>query len=255
MTINEALHLFKKNVLDGEADAQSIRDLRPVGNISLDQGFEIYHDIYHSKLGGSLGKTYEAVAWVLGRDLFHDLCVRYIESQPSVNFHLSDYGSTFSEYLNNTARTRGIPFLSDLARFEWMIKEVQSAASPNPLPAETIMEQLHTANFRLGFVEAMRIHQSMHSVLELWNRRKEPAYVYEEINWSQPQSLLIYKKNDAVMVEPIDPIHAEVILKLQQGQSISEALLDFSQSVSAEDNTRLFKTLVKAGVIEDFIPL
>ncbi|MEK2690087.1 DNA-binding domain-containing protein [Bdellovibrio sp. GT3] len=255
MTINEAQHLFKRNVLDGQADAQSIRDLRPVGNISLDQGFEIYHDMYHSKLAGSLGKTFETVAWVLGRDLFHDVSTRYIDSQPSVSFMLSDYGVSFPEHLGSTMRTRGIPFLTDLARFEWLIKEVQNAATPNPLPAASLKEQLQSSNFKIGFVEAMRVHQSMHSVLELWERRKEPAYVYEEINWSQPQSLLIYKLNGHAVAEPIDPIHAEIILSLQDGKSITDALLEFSQIVSPAEVNRLFKTLIRAGVIDDFIPL
>ncbi|WP_413295087.1 putative DNA-binding domain-containing protein [Bdellovibrio sp. HCB185ZH] len=255
MSLSEAQHLFKKNVLNGEADDASLTHLRPAGNLPLELGFEIYHDIYYSKLAGALAKTYETVAWVLGPDLFHEITARFIESQPTVPFRLSEYGANFSEYLGVTTRTRGIPFLQDLAKFEWLLKEVQNAATPNPVPLEDIKPFEHSNNFRISFIAAMRIFQSMYSVTALWNRRKEPRYTYEEINWNQPESVLIYKKEGQLLVDSIDPTHAEIILDLQEGKNISEALSGFSEVISPADNTKLFTTLMKAGIIDDIVEL
>jgi hypothetical protein len=251
MSLSEAQHLFKKNVLNGEADDPSLEQLRPAGNLPLDLGFEIYHDIYYSKLAGALAKTYETVAWVLGPDLFHDITARYIDSQPTVPYRLSDYGANFSEYLSLTSKTRGIPFLQDLAQFEWLLKEVQNAATPNPVPQDDIKRFEHSNNFRISFIAAMRVFQSMYSITELWSRRKEPRYAFEEINWNQPESALIYKKESQLMVESIDPTHAEVILDLQEGKNISEALSGFSEVISPADNIKLFSTLMRAGIIDD----
>ncbi len=255
MKMSEAQHLFKKNVLNGEVDAPSILSLRPVGNIPLEQGFEIYHDIYYSKLASALAKTYETVAWVLGPDLFHDITARYIESQPTVTFRLSEYGANFSEYLSLTSKTRGITFLQDLAKFEWLLKEVNNATSPTPVPLENTHALEHSNNFRISFISAMGVFQSMYAVSELWNRRKEPRYVYEEINWNQPESILIHKKDGKILVESLDPTHAEIILDLQEGKSISEALSGFSEIISPADNAKLFSILTTAGIIDDIILL
>jgi hypothetical protein len=255
MKTSEAQHLFKKNVINGEVDAQSVSRLKPVGNIPLEQGFEIYHDIYYAKLAGALTKTYETVAWVLGPDLFHDISARFIESQPTVSYRLSEYGANFNDYLGLTSKTRGIPFLQDLAKFEWLIKEVSNTSSPSPIPIEDTKAFEHSTNFRINFIAAMDIFQSMYSVTELWNRRKEPRYAYEEINWNQPESVLIYKKDGQLLVESIDPTHAEVILDLREGKSISEALSGFSEVISPADNTKLFTTLMRTGIIDDIVLL
>lgn len=255
MKTSEAQHLFKTGMFNGISDQEAMQGMRPVGNIPLDQGFEIYHDIYYSKLAGALARTYETAAWVLGPDLFHELTARYIESQPAVSFRLTEYGANFSEYLGATAKTRGIPFLQDLAQFEWILKEVNNAATPDPVPVENVHEVIHSNNFRITFIEAMGIFQSMYSVTSLWNHRKEPRYMYEDIDWNQPESVLIYKKDKELMVESIDPTHAEVILDLQEGKSISQALSGFSEVISPADNSKLFHILMRTGIIDDIILL
>ncbi|UYL08846.1 DNA-binding domain-containing protein [Bdellovibrio sp. SKB1291214] len=254
MKTSEAQHLFKSGMFNVVSD-QVLQGMRPVGNIPLEQGFEIYHDIYYSKLAGALARTYETFAWVLGPDLFHELTGRYIESQPAVSFRLSEYGANFPEYLGATAKTRGIPFLQDLAQFEWLLKEVNNAATPDPVPVENVHDVIHSNNFRISFIEAMGIFQSMYSVTSLWAHRKEPRYMYEDIDWNKPESVLIYKKDKELMVEPIDPTHAEVILDLRKGKSISQALSGFSEVISPADNKKLFHILMRTGIIDDIILL
>jgi hypothetical protein len=119
------------------------------------------------------------------------------------------------------------------------------------VPQDDIKRFEHSNNFRISFIAAMRVFQSMYSITELWSRRKEPRYAFEEINWNQPESALIYKKESQLMVESIDPTHAEVILDLQEGKNISEALSGFSEVISPADNIKLFSTLMRAGIIDD----
>lgn len=255
MKTSEAQHLFKNGMFNGASDEEAMHGMRPVGTIPLEQGFEIYHDIYYSKLAGALARTYETVAWVLGPDLFHDLTARYIESQPAVSFRLAEYGANFSDYLGATAKTKGIPFLQDLAKFEWLLKEVNNAATPDPVPVENVHEVIHSNNFRISFIEAMGVFQSMYSVTSLWESRKEPRYMYEDIDWNRAESVLIYKKDQPLNVETIDPTHAEIILDLKEGKSISSALSGFSEIISPTDNSKLFHILMRTGIIDDIIVL
>ncbi|MBO9666328.1 MAG: putative DNA-binding domain-containing protein [Bdellovibrio sp.] len=251
MKLSEVQNLFKKQILAPQADPQTITDLKPAGHLPLNEAFEVYHQGYTNRLTEALSRTYETVLWVLGHDLFNDICARYIESQPSVAFNLDDYGSTFPEYLVNTSKTKGIPFLQDLASFERLYKEIDEAATPNPLPIEQVQEILHARNFKIRFIDAMGVFQSMYSVSELWKRRKEPPYMYEDVNWGNPESLLIYKKDKRVMVQNIDPVDAEVILELQEGKSASEALSGYADLMTPERSQALFQLLMKAGVIDD----
>lgn len=251
MRTNEALLLFKENVLNPEAVPSSIPQLKPIGHLSADQAFEIYNDLYFSKLSSTLSKTYETVAWAIGPDLFQEQCIRYIDTHPQVSFRLSEYGEHFYAQLDAVAKKLNRPYLPDLARLEFLIKEVRHTGSSISIGPEEFQAMLNANNFKVSFIEGMRVLQSMYSVANLWHQRKDSSAVIGEVSWNKPQSLLIYKKNGNIQVQEIDPTHAEVILNLQQGKTISEALLDFSDVISPADNAKLFQTLIAAEVIDD----
>ncbi|WP_413560110.1 putative DNA-binding domain-containing protein [Bdellovibrio sp. HCB209] len=251
MRMNEALLLFKENVLNPEALPSSLSELKPIGGLSPDEAFEIYNDLYFSKLSSTLAKTYEAVAWSLGSDLFQEQCVRYIDAHPLLSFRLSEYGEHFAAQLQTIAKKLNRPYLPDLAILEFLIKEVRHAGSAISIGPEEFQGMLNANNFKVSFIEGMKVHQSMYSVADLWRRRHDSPSAINEVNWSHPQSLLIYKNKGIVEVQEIEATHAEVILSLQQGKTISEALSEFSDVISPADNAKLFQTLIAAEVIDD----
>lgn len=253
MNLNEAQSLFKKNVLSGESDPQALQEFKPAGKLSLEQAFEIFNRSYLARLTKVLKETFGGVYWVTGEDLFQTLCHKYIQSQPSVTYALSDYGHSFPEFLQVTDSAKGIPFLFDLARFEWIFKKMYHAPTPEPLPAERIQELLHSEDFRVQFIEAMEIFESPYAIYDIWRLRKEPSYRFEDINWKHAESLIIYKKQKKIFVQRIDAIEAQILSELKEGSSVSSALADYSSLLTPDQIAQLFQMMIKTGIVEDVL--
>ncbi|WP_374033865.1 putative DNA-binding domain-containing protein [Bdellovibrio bacteriovorus] len=251
MKLSELQSLFKKNILAPEADPSYLEFLKPAGKLSLEQAFQIYHRTYLARLTEALRSTYPAVAWVLGDNFFNELCRKYIEAQPSVAYNLSDYGETFPGFIQETSAAKGIPFLPDLAKFEWIYKEVQHAGTPDPLPVETIQELLNSDDVKMHMIDAMELFESNFAVYDIWEHRFEPAYMFEDVNWNIPQSLLIHKKQQKVLVQELLPVEAQILQALTNGRTIAEALTPHANSLSPEKISQLFEMMMKAGIIED----
>ena len=187
----------------------------------------------------------------MGADLFNKVCAQYIEGHPSTSYSLKNYGQTFPQFLNTTAKTKEYPFLEDLAQLELLIKEIENSPTPDPLPAEQAQDLLASDDFTMSFIEAMTVFQSHYSVHALWEASKDPGLRVEQIRWNMPESLLLFKKDHSVQMSLLDPIEAEILSQLQEGRSISEALADLANLMSAKKLSELFHKMMKSGVIDD----
>ena len=95
----------------------------PIEGKSPTEALEIYRINHFSSLYETLKDTYEAIYKLLEEDLFSKIANNYIFKFPSKSFNLSDYGEFFPSFLNEM-NSLDIPFLIDLAKLEWNIKEV-----------------------------------------------------------------------------------------------------------------------------------
>lgn len=255
MKLSESQKLFKKNILDVQSDPKAIKELKPAGRLSLEQAFQLYHRIYEARLTDVLMIHFAAVRWVLGKDLFGSICRKYIETQPSVTYNLRNYGSTFPEYLKLDHGSKVIPFIYDLARFEWALKQVQDSPSPFPLKGKHIEELLHSEDFKIQFTDAMDIFESPYAVYDIWDQRNSPTYQFEDINWNHPEHLLIYKNQKKIFVNRIDAIETEILNELKDGSSVSSALADYSTSLTPDKVAQFYQLLANTGIVEDVIVL
>ncbi|MEK2646481.1 DNA-binding domain-containing protein [Bdellovibrio sp. BCCA] len=256
MNLNEALNLFKRNIASGQvSDGKAEAELKPVGSLSLEQAFQVYHQGYVARLTGALREIYEASSWVLGEDEFHNASRKYINAQPSRSYNLSDYGHEFPEHLQMSSLGTAHPFLYDLARFEWTFKNMYHTPTSDPFPAEEIQALLNSEDFKVHFIEGMDIFQSPYAIYEIWRRRNDPSGTIQDIHWQTPESLLVYKKQKKIYVHKIDHVEAQVLTELKEGKSVSQALVGFSHVLTSEKITQLFQIIMRAGIIEDVLVL
>lgn len=251
MKLSNAQSSFKRHTFAGEADSEALKNFKPGGKMNLQEAFEVYHGAYIARLSEALRETFEATHWVLGDAIFDEACRNYIETQPSVSYNLSDYGNNFPEFLRAHPTLKGIPFSFDLARFEWRFKELFHAQNPDPLSLERVQELIHAENFKVSFIEAMDLFASPYAIYDLWSHRKEPHYEFEDINWELPENLLLYKKDQKIYVKRIDDIELQILQKLREGQSVTEAFAGHSDILSPDKIVQFFQMMMKAGIIDD----
>lgn len=133
--------------------------------VPADVRLAIYSNAYGARLIDALEANYPAMAKLLGEQDFNDLATEYVAAHDSRFFSIRYYGHLISVFLTNNPRYRPVPFLADLARWEWMMNEVFDAADAESLEVTTLAYKSpgDWASMRLTF------HPSVRSLALHWN--------------------------------------------------------------------------------------
>src|SRR5262249_21356361 len=97
----------------------------------------------------------------------------YVLAQPSTSGDLNDYGDTFGAFLAQHPPVAALPYISDVARLEWAIDEVNRAADAAIVPQRVLETLAAVAPERLPSVKLRlaarcRLVASDHPILRIW---------------------------------------------------------------------------------------
>ncbi len=125
----------------------------------------IYSNAYASRLIESLKANYPAIAKLLGERDFQELATEYVAAHDSRFFSIRYYGHALAHFLCSDARYRPVPFLADLARWEWTMNDVFDSADAEPLEVKALAHKSpgDWASMRFTF------HPSVRTLALHWN--------------------------------------------------------------------------------------
>jgi Putative DNA-binding domain len=126
-------NLFQNYLLKGQTDIQNF--IVPSEKISVDQRLFIYLDSYRCRLLETLASNFPVLNDYLGTEKFRQLGGDYIDNYPSVYRSIRWFGDTFAKYLKDKGE---VPFLAELAEFEWKMTLTFDAADDETLTIEQI---------------------------------------------------------------------------------------------------------------------
>jgi hypothetical protein len=81
----------------------------------------IYRNTCRSVLVETLRMTYPAVERLVGRDFFDMAAGQFIGAHPPRSGYLNEYGGAFADFLAALGPASALPYLADVARFEWAL--------------------------------------------------------------------------------------------------------------------------------------
>ena len=100
----------------------------------------IYSNAYAARLVEALEANYPAIAKLLGDKDFAELATEYVAAYDSRFFSIRYYGHALAAFLSSSPRYRPVPFLADLARFEWLMNEVFDAADAESIEVKACVQ-------------------------------------------------------------------------------------------------------------------
>jgi hypothetical protein len=92
----------------------------------------IYRNTCRATLTQALRMTYPAVERLVGPDFFDMAAARFIDEHPARSGYLNEYGAEFAQFLASFSPAGALPYLADVARFEWALG---AAANAEDVPA------------------------------------------------------------------------------------------------------------------------
>jgi hypothetical protein len=102
--------------------------VRAGGRAAAERQLAVYIHAYAARLKEVLASDYPAVLTAIGEDAFERLSQAYLESHPSHFFSLRDFGARLAPFIAGKPAYSELPWLVELARFEWALGQAFDAA-------------------------------------------------------------------------------------------------------------------------------
>ena len=126
-SLEQLQNTFQDYVLNPD-QSSSITWVSAEGRATPETQLSIYSYAYRARLNEVLANDYPAILMAIGEDKFNQLSNEYITEQPSKFFSLRDFGSEFASFINNHITWQEMPWLYELAVFEWSLGQAFDAA-------------------------------------------------------------------------------------------------------------------------------
>ena len=98
----------------------------------------IYRNHAFATLGTVLEGTFPVVCRLVDKRFFAYAAHEYLREHPPNSRCLIDYGADFADFLAGFEPCLALPYLADVARFEWALKMAATVREATPLPIETL---------------------------------------------------------------------------------------------------------------------
>src|SRR5262245_42280701 len=135
-TVRELQRQVQQAVLGGDT-AKIVAAIRGDG---LDPAARIgtYRNHFFATLGGLLQGTFPVVCRLVDERFFAYAAYEYVRQHPPRSRRLVEYGADFADFLANFEPCKALPYLADVARFEWALNIAASVREAAPLPLQAL---------------------------------------------------------------------------------------------------------------------
>lgn len=223
--------------------------------VSATTRLSIYSEAYRLRLIDALADNYPALHGLLGDEAFDRLARAYITGHPSQQPSIRWFGDRVAEFLRATPPYRDRPELSDLARFEWTLREVFDAQDSDVLAIEDISAL--PAESWPGM--RIRLHPSVRRIDLHWNApamwtaadRGEPPV--QPVESARPVAWVLWRKELNQYFRSADPIEAWALDAVRDGRPFAALCEGLCRWLDTTDAPLRAAGLLKAWVNEQMI--
>ena len=236
---------FRRLMVAG--DAGDLADKVISDRIAAAARLQVYRNHYRITLAEALAATFPAVQRLVGDDFFGGLARAYITEHPPAAPCLFEYGATFADFIAAFPPCRDLPYLADVARFEWAINAAWHADDAPALSADALAtvapERRDGLHLRLH--RSVTLLESRWPVLRLWRATRGDGNEAVDLD-AGGDCLLIWRKVADVLWRRVGADEWPFWRGLASGRHLADAAavlaadFDFTRLLAAALNDGLF---------------
>ncbi|HEV8392261.1 MAG TPA: DNA-binding domain-containing protein [Dongiaceae bacterium] len=175
----------------------------------------IYRNNFLIGLGEALKANFPATVQLVGQEFFEQAGRRFILAHPPNRPCLFEYGADFPDYLRDLPQLSALPYVAEMARFEFARIAAYNA------PAETYVTADALAGLSPDRLEALPIRCARHArivdaaapVLALWTAHQTAEPDLSGIDMTpRPHALLACRPDRALVIRELDAPTAQFLL-------------------------------------------
>lgn len=172
-------------------------------NLDAGQRLGIYRGSVHGILTQSLGLTFPVCKALLGEEFFDKMCDRFIDQYPPTTAFFSEYGDKLSQFLSEFKPVETIPYIEDVANFEWSRHTLWQKQARETFDFSTIetLDEEQQAKIIFQLSPTLHLIQSKYRIDLIWFAHQSDNDIkLEEIEIETEVNLLMWKTNDAIKI-------------------------------------------------------
>lgn len=191
--------------------------------------FAVYRNNVIVGLIDALTDCYPVVQALVSEEFFRAMAAEFVRRSPPRSPVLAWYGDGFADHIAGFPPAASLPYLSDVARLEWLRVEAWHAADALPLATETLATMLadaeHLPETRFALHPALRVMNSAHPVVSLWaaHQADDPAAALGTVDMDNCEAALLTRPDLDVDIVRIEPGAATFVNRLLSGETFGEA--------------------------------
>ena len=185
----------------------------------------IYRNHFFTTLRGLLQGAFPVVCRLVDERFFAYAAHEYVREHPPRSRCLVKYGADFAEFLADFEPCKALPYLADVARFEWALNIAAGVHEAAPLPLTALAEvpTNEAANVMLRLQPSLRYVVSPWPIDAIWRANQENEVPSVDLA-SGGARLEIRHSGNAVAWLPLDPATFAFRTALAEGLVLAAAM-------------------------------
>lgn len=198
-------------------------------HFTADERLQIYRNNFIIGLSEVITLTYPCVLSLVGKDCFNGLARKHVLISPLMEGDVASYGEGFAETIESVDSViQSVPYLSDIARFEWTIDNCNQKHN-NPTPAANLysFDQLHEfsskeqENITLSLYSTLTLISSNFSIFSI--RKAIKNNCFEKLVIDKPEQGIVYVlSKDEILIEKLTSDEYLLLEQIAKGYSIGQ---------------------------------
>ncbi|MEZ5751568.1 MAG: DNA-binding domain-containing protein [Paracoccaceae bacterium] len=189
-----------------------------------DRRFAVYRNNVQHGLSKALAARFPVVERVVGSEFFAAMARVFVAQFPPTDPVLLNWGAAFVPFLAAFEPVRGLPYLPDVARLEWLRGRAYHARDAAPADLSALLGP-DAGDLRLRLAPSVHLFESAWPAVSIW-QINQPGTAPRALPRQGEQALVARRPDFEVVVEPLDPAQAHVLRHLIAGDPLGVAAAD-----------------------------
>jgi hypothetical protein len=222
--------------------------------------WHVYESAYTTRLVDALEHDFPAVARIAGRDAFQGACVRYLRARRPRSHDLGRAGDRFAAWLPTDALAGRLPFVPDLAQFEWALAEAFVAEDASPARWDDLAARGADALAEtiLAPLPGTRVIRSAWPLPDLHELQQVADGLVDVPIDGRPATLVVFRRNLEATWQILTEGEADFLDSLNSGRTLAsliDALGDDAQPAQIDELVATSRRMIDASILRASHPL
>ena len=221
---------------------------------------QVYRNNVFVSLIDALEEIFPVTKEVVGSDFFRAVARLFVADHPPTSPVLSQYGDRFPRFLRNFPPAQALPYLADLADFEYQRLQLTHHVEGEPLPLGEVQQRLtlHTdpEQLRLRFCRSVTPFQYQSAAPSIWEWHQLKPEQRTELSVATAERGIFYKQGLYANHQVLSAAEFDLFNGLAGGLPLINAYQNIQLAPNSDESLDLGGFLAKViqlPIIEEII--